>query len=505
VPRRRPLATWQLERTHAACVAADPARGVAFVGCATGDIYTIPLRGGPPIPAHIHRDRVNAMALLRDGDLVTVSDDGRLCISLGDRIDFDQSFSAKMRAVARAREADVFAVGDELGSVRVFAPQDGAWHQHSWKVHEGPVTAVALSHDGAIVLSAGADSGDVKVWNAGTGEPLGVLAGHTGPVLSIEISPDGRRALTGSVDTSIGVWDLASQRELGRAARQRRGAITALAVSEDGIYGIAGGLDRVVEVFDTGTLAPVEPFGVRATSAVRAAVFIPGARHALVMAGSGVVQRVEPGNPKVTANAPQAPTRDVTPWVLAASGAHVFAANRTALGEITSDGATRYAPFDTGPLTILSLASLGGARLVAGTQGGGVVVLDVTGSSIAPRWSGGHVGDTRVVVAGGGRILSGGEDGEAVLWDAATGDAIRRFPLHAEAILALALLPRERFLTAGEDGVVTCVDAATGALIARTVLPGEDRPTSLAASPDGATCFVGSARGVVRKLAIPSR
>src|SRR5579883_94535 len=335
VTHRRPLATWQLEKTHAVCVAADRAREVAYVGCTTGEVYTIAFRGGPPVPARIHRDKVNAMAVLRDGELVTVSDDGRLCVSLGDRIDFDQPFTSKMRAVATARDADVFAVGDDGGGVRVFAPQGGAWHQHSWHLHEGPVTAVALSHDGAIVLSAGAESGDVKVWNAATGEPVGVLAGHTGPVSSIQLSSDGHRALTGSVDTSIGVWDLASRRELGRGTRQRRGPISALAVSEDGVYGLAGGLDRVVEVFDTGTLEPVEPFAVRAPSAIRAAVFIPGARHALVMAGSGVVQRVEPGNPNVTTNAPQAPTRDVTPWCLAASGAHVFAANRVSLGEIT--------------------------------------------------------------------------------------------------------------------------------------------------------------------------
>ena len=56
--------------------------------------------------------------------------------------------------------------------------------------HEGPVRSVAISRDGAGVLSGGRDRA-VRLWNAETGEMLRALEGHRGTITAVAFLPDG--------------------------------------------------------------------------------------------------------------------------------------------------------------------------------------------------------------------------------------------------------------------------------------------------------------------------
>jgi WD40 repeat protein len=50
----------------------------------------------------------------------------------------------------------------------------------------------SVKHDGLFIASGGEDM-TVRVWNATTGEAIGIYSGHTAGVMSIAWSPDGKR------------------------------------------------------------------------------------------------------------------------------------------------------------------------------------------------------------------------------------------------------------------------------------------------------------------------
>lgn len=71
--------------------------------------------------------------------------------------------------------------------------------------HEGPVTSAAFSPDGGRIVTASQDA-TARLWDAGTGQELLVLGGHEGWVTSAAFSPDGGRIVTASGDTTARVW-----------------------------------------------------------------------------------------------------------------------------------------------------------------------------------------------------------------------------------------------------------------------------------------------------------
>ena len=87
--------------------------------------------------------------------------------------------------------------------------------------HEDVVSSVAFSPDGNLIvsgdwydwdghLSSGTWSGEIRVWDAHTGEHLKTLTGHTGGVSSVVFSPDGKTLASGRTDGTILLWDFSS-------------------------------------------------------------------------------------------------------------------------------------------------------------------------------------------------------------------------------------------------------------------------------------------------------
>ena len=55
---------------------------------------------------------------------------------------------------------------------------------------------------------AGYEDGLVRVWDVGTSNLIGALAGHESLVTSISIGPRGELAVSGSADNTVVLWDL---------------------------------------------------------------------------------------------------------------------------------------------------------------------------------------------------------------------------------------------------------------------------------------------------------
>lgn len=96
--------------------------------------------------------------------------------------------------------------------------------------HSGPVTCIALSHDGNWVASGSADH-TVAYWNASDGLALHRFGEHPGPVSRIVLSATGTYVVFVSSDVAV-LRDLRSGEELWRHQRPSS-EITFVAVSED--------------------------------------------------------------------------------------------------------------------------------------------------------------------------------------------------------------------------------------------------------------------------------
>ena len=98
--------------------------------------------------------------------------------------------------------------------------------------HDHIVTSIALSANGRILASGSRDK-TIKLWDARSGKQLLTLTGHIGYVNSVAITPDGKNLVTGSQDTTIKLWDIKIGTEI-QTLRGHTSLVDSIALSPDG-------------------------------------------------------------------------------------------------------------------------------------------------------------------------------------------------------------------------------------------------------------------------------
>ena len=186
-------------------------------------------------------------------------------------------------AVAYAPAGDRLASTANDGTIRVWTIADGT----AVVIKTGGASrAVAFSPDGKWV--AGRFETKAALWNAGTGERVGVLAGSDpakdSTVRRVTFSPDGKLLAVGHDAGQVRLWDVATHKpvaDLTRAGKvgELRYTITALAFAPDGKF-LAAGSDGGLVVWNVETRAVEKTLSDSAKTV--SAAFTPDGKRLLV-------------------------------------------------------------------------------------------------------------------------------------------------------------------------------------------------------------------------------
>ncbi|KJR40131.1 repeat-containing protein [Candidatus Magnetoovum chiemensis] len=116
------------------------------------------------------------------------------------------------------------------------------------KGHSAPVSSVAFTPDGRLLVSASLDN-TVRLWNVENKKSLHTYEGHIGPVRSVAVSSDGSFIASSSSDNTIILWNI-KERSLACTFKMHRGPVESISFSPDGDLLASGGSDAKLILWD---------------------------------------------------------------------------------------------------------------------------------------------------------------------------------------------------------------------------------------------------------------
>jgi len=441
----------------------DGAGGLIATGGADGRVRLWRAGSGSPIARHAtHTGPVRSLAFRPDARaLVSGGDDTTLQVW-----DLDEA-SARLEAGGgeQAELAESREVSALLG-------------------HEGAVSALSYSADGALLYSASRD-GSLRAWDPEYGGPVTELIDgrytrsnadvQLVQVTAVDFHPNGWMCLTGHADGSIAIWD-SLRGELHDVLRAQLSAITRARWSPDGRTILSASVDKTVVLYDVEARRASVPF--QHTERVIDAALTPDQQFVVTACADNVahVFRTATGVEEFKLEGHEG-------WVNAVlvtpDGREVWTASREGKLRLwdTTTGA-QLGELDCGS-EIRTLAQSGDGRLLAtGLSDGRLAVLDTE------RW--------RSLGADSEEVERSGADESPWLFDKEviqSGDPITALAFnHAPSDADTA-----RLVAGSSDGTVRIYHARTGDNLL-TLRDQGDSITGLAFSPDDTRLLSGASR-----------
>jgi WD40 repeat protein len=371
--------------------------------------------------------------------------------------------------------------------------------------------SAVFSSDGRIVVTCGG-SGMAKLWDAITGEQIGLPITHDGLVTSLAVSPDGRMVVIGGLKRAA-LWRLAADNHSGLPI-DHLGIRPAAAFSHDGRFVVTGGRDNSARLWDANTGRPIGP-PMHHISQIESLAFSPDGRRILVACEDKTTRlwNAATGHPIGT---PIHHKAKINAMAFSQDSAEVITGSGGNVQCWVVDGAKPIgAPVDGDGVVAAVAFCPGGPRAVVGAPH----VDPTPGIHLAP--------DLRLIDASTGKPVGSpmmargvasdvvfSRDKRAVLiaavpvnpielpvmarlWDTATGKPLGP-ALEHQTPVCVALAPDGRTVLTGDlDGRARLWDAITGGL-SGSPLEHRGRVTAVAFSPDGRTALTGSADKTAR-------
>ena len=157
------------------------------------------------------RDETRALAFSLDGQTLAAAGlDSKLRLFdvASATLIQERETSAPIQTISVAPQSGLLFTGDQAGVLTIWDPKT-AQAQATWQAHADWVLGSAVSPDGTLFASAGADR-LVKIWNVHTRKRLFTLSGHDGKVLSVDFSPNSELLASAGEDKSVRLWDARS-------------------------------------------------------------------------------------------------------------------------------------------------------------------------------------------------------------------------------------------------------------------------------------------------------
>ena len=442
----------------------------------SGPLWALPENAATEGPHALSRDGryLASVANVAEQPAVVVRDleSGQIVATLS-------GHTAEISAIALASDTARVAASAVDGSVRIWNLADQSLV--STLVSPEPVTAVAFvatpDH-----LATGDAAGVLRLWNAATGSEVASRAVHEGPMFALAVTADGTLLVSAGADGVIAVAatsDLAEQRRMGSSASDTANTATTastprghLAVSPDGRrVAVAGtGADAVIRLYDLSTGAAADGAASGDVEARRLEGH-GGPISALAFSADGT--RLASGGRD----------RELIVWD-AASGARL---ERQWLGAFVDHVA--FGPEADRVLVVTAgrRAAWQPLRLIESTPGEGQALVGLAHSA---------EGDTLYLAYADGRLIARDVNSPAgdVQFQAEHGAAMHALALSADG---------HWLATAGDDGQVRIWQAADGAPAPLAVLAAFDRPVQQVAFDARARHLLAAAAdGEVRVLRV---
>ncbi len=448
-----PIGEPLLHRDWVSSVAYSPDSRAVITGCYDRTARIWETETGRPIGRPLrHQHCVHAVAFGPDGKMIVTGSfdgiarlwDAETGVPIGPTLRHQHTVSSV--AFAPDGRTVLTAGFDKTALIYEVAKTSGLSFSH-----DGFIRAVLFSPDGRTILTASVDH-TAKLWNAATGEPVGVPLTHADAVEAIAFSPDGQTVLTGSSDHTARLWDARTGQPLGPPL-QHEDRVKSVAFSAKGdlvLTGSAGDNDKSARLWDAKTSKPIGP-PLRHEGWVQTVAFSPDGRS-FVTGSVDKTARLWNTSDRRLLTAPLQHDGRVEVVAFSPDGQTIITGSDDMKARLwnVGTGKLRLPPLQhDGPVTVAAFSADGRTVITGGWDRVARLWDAEKGLSITPPLR--HEGLLRALAISpdGHTVLTGSYDRSAQLWDKVTGKPIGPAFRHENQVWFVVFSPDGRTVLSG--------------------------------------------------------